>query len=130
MLISILWNSVKAYQELVQELGGEFSRDNLKILYEKEWNDMSQEEKEAQGLKPLEEMTEDEFDKIIQKNITSTILLLAVFSMIVTPFQNSIWIILFVTIKVVSKKVMKEKLNQDDFVKNKEYFRESYRDIV
>lgn len=124
LLISILWNSVKAYQDWVQELGGELSKDNFKVLYEKEWKEMNQEEKEAQGLKPLEEMTGDEFDKMMQKNITSTILMLVIFNIIVTFFQNSLWILLFVAIKVASKKVIKEKLNEDDFKKSKEYFRD------
>lgn len=124
LLISILWNSVKAYQDWVQELGGELSKDNFKVLYEKEWKEMNQEEKEAQGLKPLEEMTGDEFDKMMQKNITYTILMLVIFNIIVTFFQNSLWILLFVAIKVASKKVIKEKLNEDDFKKSKEYFRD------
>lgn len=126
IIFNIISNVFKMGNVFFSELNNEFSIEHMKKTYEEEYESMTQQERDQKGMKPLSQISNEELEQRYQKNSTFMIVLVIGVSIVTTLFQNAYLIIIIVVIKVMSKKVLKEKLNKDDFNKNKEY----YRDII
>ena len=110
LIISFFINSVKMIYDYFDEveIGTDFNKESFIALYEKELQDMTEEDKEE--LEIIKQMPDDEFEGYVRQRL----------------YLNIFIIILFIVIKLVSKKIRKEKLNKDDFKRSKDY----YRDIL
>ena len=124
LIISFFINSVKMIYEYFDEIGTNLNKESFITSYQKEIQDMTEEDKEE--LENIKQMTDDEFESYFKQKMYINILIILGISLAITLFKNIFLIILFIVIKLVNKKIRKEKLNKDDFKRSKDY----YRDIL
>lgn len=124
LIISFFINSVKMIYEYFDEIGTNLNKESFITSYQKEIQDMTEEDKEE--LENIKQMTDDEFESYFKQKMYINILIILGISLAITIFKNIFLIILFIVIKLVNKKIRKEKLNKDDFKRSKDY----YRDIL
>lgn len=126
LIISLFINSVKMIYEYFDEIeiGTDLNKESFITSYQKEIQDMTEEDKKE--LENIKQMTDNEFESYFKQKMYINILIILVISLGITLFKNIFLIILFIVIKLVNKKIRKEKLNKDDFKRSKDY----YRDIL
>ena len=124
LIISFFINSVKMIYDYFDEveIGTDFNKGSFIALYEKELQDMTEEDKEE--LEIIKQMPDDEFEGYVRQRLYINIFIILGISLAITFFKNIFLIILFIVIKLVSKKIRKEKLNKDDFKRSKDYYRD------
>ena len=115
LIISFFINSVKMIYDYFDEveIGTDFNKESFIALYEKELQDMTEEDKEK--LEIIKQMPDNEFEGYVRQRLYINIFIILGISLAITFFKNIFLIILFIVIKLVSKKIRKEKLNKDDF---------------
>lgn len=124
LVISFTVNFAKAYKDTGLEKLYNYSTEELRKEYEEEYNEMSIKERQMEEMKPVQEVTDEELEAMLQKN-TRIIGLVVLASVLFETFTKNIMvIIIFIVVKVVNRRVRKEKLNKDDFYKSKQYYRE------
>lgn len=126
LIISLFINSVKMIYEYFDEIeiGTDLNKESFITSYQKEIQDMTEEDKKE--LENIKQMTDNEFESYFKQKMYINILIILGISLAITLFKNIFLIILFIVIKLVNKKIRKEKLNKDDFKRSKDY----YRDIL
>lgn len=126
LIISLFINSVKMIYEYFDEIeiGTDLNKESFITSYQKEIQDMTEEDKKE--LENIKQMTDNEFESYFKQKMYINILIILGISLGITLFKNIFLIILFIVIKLVNKKIRKEKLNKDDFKRSKDY----YRDIL
>ena len=126
LIISFFINSVKMIYEYFDEIeiGTDLNKESFITSYQKEIQDMTEEDKKE--LENIKQMTDNEFESYFKQKMYINILIILGISLAITLFKNIFLIILFIVIKLVNKKIRKEKLNKDDFKRSKDY----YRDIL
>ena len=126
LIISLFINSLKMIYEYFDEIeiGTYLNKESFITSYQKEIQDMTEEDKKE--LENIKQMTDNEFESYFKQKMYINILIILGISLGITLFKNIFLIILFIVIKLVNKKIRKEKLNKDDFKRSKDY----YRDIL
>lgn len=122
LLIVFMINSINIVKDLNIECL--WSEEQCRKLYQEEYSNMSQEERNDLGLKPIEQLSDKELKELVHENIIKRIPIVLLISFILTVLDNLFFIIIFIIIKVVNNRFIREKLDKVDFEKTKEYYRE------
>lgn len=126
LFISVVINSANMLEDSNINIKCLWSQEECEKYYQEEYNNMTKEERESLGLKPVEQMEKEEVKEMVNEGLITVFLLVLLISIFFTIFQNAIIIIIFILVKIGNKKFKKEKLDSIDLRKTKEY----YRDIL
>ncbi|MGN1298002.1 MAG: DUF2207 family protein [Clostridia bacterium] len=126
LFVSVVINSANMLEDSNINIKCLWSQEECEKYYQEEYNNMTKEERESLGLKPVEQMEKEEVKEMVNEGLITVFLLVLLISIFFTLFQNAIIIIIFILVKIGNKKFKKEKLDSIDLRKTKEY----YRDIL
>lgn len=126
LFVSVVINSANMLEDSKINIKCLWSQEECEKYYQEEYHNMTKEERESLGLKPVEQMAKEEIKEMVNEGLITVFLFVLLISIFFTLFQNAIIIIIFILVKIGNKKFKKEKLDSIDLRKTKEY----YRDIL
>lgn len=100
-----------------------YSTEELRQNFEREYNEMTFEEKQKIGNKTPDKFTDKEIEAVRRRIAMAALLTITAVTLSITFIKNIMIIVIYIAVKIANKRSRIGKLDKEDFSKSIQYYR-------